>query len=74
MATYSEMQKRVRELNGFTPKTCHIAHVKSELNPGQRKAVNRINGNVRVYPCPPHKRPAILAALKYFGMAENSNE
>jgi hypothetical protein len=68
MATYKQIQTYVRETNGFTPKTCHIAHVKSEFDPSQRQAPNRIDKNNRTYPCPPDKRPPIMGALKHFGM------
>ena len=73
MTTYTQIQKRVRETDGFTPKTCHIAHVKSELNPRQRRAANRINRMARAYPCPPHQRPAILAAIEYLERLGPSN-
>jgi hypothetical protein len=73
MATYKKIQEWVRETHGFTPKTCHIADVKAEFNPSQRKAVNRINGEIRQYPCPPHEKPAIVAALEHFGDVERSN-
>jgi hypothetical protein len=73
MATYKQIQERVREVHGFIPKTCHIADVKAQFNPSQRKAVNRINGDLRKYPCPPHQRSAIISALEHFGDVERSN-
>ena len=72
MATYSEIQQWVRTQKGFVPKTCWIAHVLSDLGLTTRTAPNRINPRGREYPCPPEKRPAILAALTHFGMVKNS--
>jgi hypothetical protein len=68
MATYREILERVRQQNGFTVKTCWIAHVMSDLNLTRRQAVNRINGMMQTYPRPDDKRPAIVSALRHFRM------
>ncbi len=67
MATYRQIQERVRSQAGWTPKTCWVAHVKSELGLPMRDAPNRV-GAERLVPCPANKRPAIIAALRHFGM------
>jgi hypothetical protein len=66
MATYKEIQQRVRAQAGFQPKTCWIAHVKSDFGLPMRDAPNR--AGERQVPCPPDKRPAIIAALRHFQM------
>ena len=43
MATYAEIQKVVRAKHGFVPKTCWIAHVKSDFSLTNRTAPNRIH-------------------------------
>jgi hypothetical protein len=68
MATYAEIQDHVRTHNGFVPKLCWIAHVLSDFGLTKRIAPNRANATARKHPCPPEKRPAIIAALHYFGI------
>jgi hypothetical protein len=68
MATYREIQERVKTQAGFVPKTCWIAHVKSDHGLTGRNALNRFDPNAREHPCPPDKRPAIEAALNHFRM------
>ena len=68
MATYREVQDRVKSTHGFTPKTCWIADVKAAHGLTRSQAPNRINPNSREQPCPPEKRAAIEAALKHFKM------
>ena len=67
MASYRDIQEWVRARHGFVPKSCWIAHVMSDLGLTKAVAPNRV-GEARKYPCPPVKRPAILAALEHFGM------
>ena len=69
MATYKDIQRRVRGQTGWLSKTCWIAHVKSDLGLITRTAPNRFNPNVRQEPCPPDKRPAIMAALPELGVS-----
>ena len=68
MATYPEIQNRMRATHGFTPKTCWIAHVKAGHGLISSQAPNRIDPDRREHPCPPEKRAAIEAALVHFGM------
>jgi hypothetical protein len=68
MATYREIQNWVRIKSGFVPKTCWIAHVKSDHGLIERNAPNRFMHPVRFHPCPPQRRSAIEAALRHFGM------
>jgi hypothetical protein len=69
MATYREIQDYVRKHDGFAPKSCWIAHVMSDHGLTTRQAPNRINVTERKHPCPETKRPAIMTALRHFGMA-----
>ena len=68
MATYRDIQKSVREISGFEPKTCWIAHVKSELGLPLRRAWNRKSEAARQVPCPPEKNRAIIKAMQRLGM------
>jgi len=69
MATYRQIQERVRTQAGWLPKTCWIAHVKSDFGLPVREAWNRTSSERQV-PCPTDKRPAIIAALQHFGMID----
>lgn len=67
MATYKDVARHVKQQEGFTVKTCWIAHV-IELNGcPTRKVHNRIDPTVRQVPCPPEKRRAIERALIELG-------
>jgi hypothetical protein len=68
MATYSELTDWIKANHGFVSKSCWIAHVKCDCGLPVRQAPNRQKPTQRVVPCPPEKRPAILAALKHFKM------
>ena len=68
MATYKQIQQRVRVSDGFVPKTCWIADVMAAHGLTMRTASNRIDPNTREYPCPAEKRTAIERALRHFGM------
>ena len=68
MATYRQIQDRVKATHGFTPKTCWIAHVKEGHGLIATQAPNRIDTNRREHPCPMEKRAAIEAALVHFRM------
>lgn len=68
MATYTQIEKYIKEKNLFVPKPCWIAHVKSHYGLTTRTAPNRISPAARRYPCPPNKWPAIEAAFRHFGM------
>jgi hypothetical protein len=60
---YEQIQSEVRRVEGFAVKTCWIADVKEQLGFSMRRAPNR-HGTKRLHPCPPEKRPAIIAAMK----------
>ncbi len=68
MATYKQIQERVRSQTNRVPKTCWIAHVMGDEGLPMRAAPNRMSTDERQNPWPPDKRPAILAALRHFGM------
>jgi hypothetical protein len=67
MATYKPTRLRVKELYGFVPKDCWIAHVLELNGRPPRVAHNRINPNLRKVPCPPDKREPIEHVLREFG-------
>ena len=54
----------VKRIAGFIPKTCWIAHVKSELGLTTRIAPNRIHAGKRKYPCPPERRQVIVETIR----------
>lgn len=68
VATYRQIQERVKSSAGFVPETCWIAHVKSDHGLVRREAFNRADSNVRRHPCPPGRRDAIEDALRHYGM------
>ncbi len=68
MATYRQIQARVKAVAGFVPKTSWIADVKEAHSLVGRVAHNRQSQNGRVYSCPQERRFAIEAALRHFGM------
>jgi hypothetical protein len=63
MTTYSEISRVTHEIGGFKPAPCWIAHVKEQMGLPVRRAWNRQDRNLRVKPCPPEKKPAIVAAI-----------
>ncbi len=67
MATYKQIQDHVRQRNGYVPKTCWIADIKSQHGLTTRRAPNR-QSNKRVHPCPVNKRADIEATFRHFGM------
>jgi len=68
MATYKQIQKWVKDRNGFTVKTCWIARAK-EVNGLELKAAhNRYDPRYRLDPCPDDKLSIIRDAFKHFGM------
>jgi hypothetical protein len=68
MASYEQISRWVKREYWFSPKPCWIAHVKADCGLPVRVAHNRRNPSIREVPCPPEKRPAILAALRHFKM------
>jgi hypothetical protein len=67
MATYTQVQRYVRDRYGFLPKTCWIAHVLADHGLTTRIAVNRKDPERRVEVCPERRRPVLEAALKELG-------
>jgi len=70
MATYKEIQEYVRRENGFTVKSCWIAHVKEICGLNPSVSSNRHDVKKRVHPCPQNKMVPIMKAFKHFGMIE----
>jgi hypothetical protein len=68
MATYEQIQQRIRQTEGYVVKTCWIADVKAAHGLTTRIAPNRLNAQKRKHPCPPEKRSVIERALRHFGM------
>jgi hypothetical protein len=68
MATYRDIQKSVKDIGGFVPKTCWIAHVKSELGLPLRRAWNRESEAARQVPCPLEKKRTIIKAMQQLGI------
>ena len=68
MATYSEIQKWVKQKYGFAVKTCWIAHRKAECGMPVRPAHNRQSLDQRKHPCPSEKAEAIDNAFRHFKM------
>ena len=66
--TYAEIAKKVERIGGFVPKTCWIAHVKSDLDLTTRTAPNRMDPRQRKHPCSPEKRPVIVEAMRKLGV------
>ena len=63
MATYRQIQLKTREMSGFVPKTCWIAHVKELCGLPLRQAPNRTDAAQRSNPCPLDKRGPIILTL-----------
>ena len=67
MATYRQIREYVKAKNGFSPKTCWIAHVKELVGLDPKQSANRHNVDERKYPCPPDKQNPIIDAMRHFG-------
>lgn len=68
MATYKEIQTYIKEMYGFMPKTCWIAHMKEVCGISAKNAPNRISPDKREKPCPPEKMKYIKDAFAHFDM------
>jgi len=68
MATYRTIQATTNRLYGFVPKTCWIAEVKANLDLTTRVARNRLSTSSRKYPCPSHRRSALLYVFAHLRM------
>lgn len=67
-ATYEQIQNWVKIRYGFSPATCHIAHVKEICELPLRKAWNRREGTKRAKPCPLKSVEPIKQAFRHFGI------
>ena len=66
MATYKQIQGRIRQKHGWVAQTCWIAHCKELKGLPLGQTHNRTGA--REKPCPVDKRPAIYEAFRHFGM------
>jgi hypothetical protein len=64
MPAYQAIQRQVGITSCFVPKTCWIAHVLELLGKELRSASNRVDANVRKYPCPAEEQAAIIDAIR----------
>jgi hypothetical protein len=67
MATYTEIQERIKKKYGYTVKTCWIADVKAQCGLPMRTAHNR-KGKNRMVSCPKDRIKPIKDAFRHFGM------
>jgi hypothetical protein len=68
MATYRQIQDRVKATAGYVPKTCWIADVKAQHGLTTRQAPNRFSATSREHPCPLERKASIEAAMRHFDM------
>ena len=68
MATYKQIQEYVRDVYGYSPKTCWIAHMKDICSLHPKVALNRFSLEVRTHPCPANKQADIREAFVHFNM------
>jgi hypothetical protein len=62
MGIYNSVQANVQKFSGFVAKTCWIADVRRSLGLPTKIARNRIDPKKPKHPCPPKRRPDIVAA------------
>lgn len=70
MATYKEIQEYVKKNNGYTPKSCWIAHCKELFGLNPEISPRRKEAGKRVSPCPEKKQKDIKEAFLFFGMLD----
>jgi addiction module HigA family antidote len=63
MPTYKDIQDKVKQMYGFKPKTCWIAHTKEIMGLPVRQAANR-KGPTREVPCPQSKMEQIKKVIE----------
>ncbi|NIZ60678.1 hypothetical protein DL239_06780 [Sedimentitalea sp. CY04] len=68
MPTYQEVQSVTKKRFGFTPKSCWIAHLKSEHSLTRGAAPNRQSLDSRKHPCPDHRRDDLTTVLIDMGV------
>lgn len=68
MATYKQIQEYIRDVYGYSPKACWIAHMKEVCGLHPRIASNRYCVSNRTNPCPADKQADIRKAFTHFHM------
>ena len=68
MATYKQIHDYIKETNGYSAKTCWIAHMKEVCGLKPRVSPNRRLVESRVHPCPKEKQNDLINAFKHFNM------
>ena len=68
MATYKDIQNKVKEKFGYIPKTCWIADVKDKCGLEVKESANRISGDERSNPCPINKIKDLKEAFQDLGL------
>ena len=63
MPTYKEIQSATKLRYGFTPKSCWIAHLKSERGLTRSVAPNRESLETRKHPCPDRRRSELTTVM-----------
>jgi hypothetical protein len=58
----------VKEVNGYSAKSCWIAHMKEVCGLNPKMSARRYSKTERVHPCPEDKQNDIKEAFKYFNM------
>lgn len=67
-ARYKDIQDWILRNEGYTVKSCWVAHVKEMCGVPMRQAPNRISSKRRSQPCPSNKVLAIKRALRHVGI------
>jgi len=67
MPTYKQIQKYVKNVFGYLPKTCWISDVKRQMGYNVRNAHNRENENYIKHKCPNNKVNNIKEAINKLG-------
>lgn len=68
MATYKQIQEYIKNTNGYTPKTCWIAHMKEICGLNPKVSPNRYSLESRTHTCPSEKQDDLRNAFIYFKM------
>jgi len=68
MATYKQIQQYTKDIYGYAPKTCWIAHMKEVCGLHPRLSPNRYSPDKRTHPCPIEKQNDIKNVFIHFKM------
>ncbi len=68
MATYKQIQEYIKDVYGYSPKTCWIAHMKEVCGLQPKVSPNRYSVNERTHPCPVDKQDNIKETFIHFNM------